>query len=307
MYLYQPIDWLFEHQDTNLDVDISYFSLEMSKEAKMRQAMSYRLFSKYNKLISPRNLISVFNDYILEDDIEKLLLAEKEWFDFFEKKVTFYDTVRNPYGIYTTIREKCEREGSYSYKEMEWIENGTSVVKRVRDKYIPNNPDKINIVLTDHVGLLLPERGETLYEAIGKFSSRYCLEMRDLWKCSVVNVQQQAPTSEQQQYSMIGGTIIDKVRPSADGLGDNKGTSRDCNLMISLFHPKRYRVKNYNGIDLMRMGDHHREFFINLNRDGINNSSVDLFFQGASNYFEEIPKTNLENYYSKIEQFKGNF
>ena len=127
--------------------------------------------------------------------------------------------------------------------------------------------------------------------------------MRDLFKMQVVGVAQQAPTSEQQQYTMIGGTILDKVKPSPDGLGDNKSISQDCNLMLSLFHPARYNQKEYGIVDLKRMKDSHRELFININRDGINNAGLDLYFNGACNYFEELPqsKFEMETIYKRLE------
>lgn len=304
LYVYSPIDYLFTHPEASLDVDIQYFSLEMSKEAKMRQAIAYRLFTKYGVTISPQDLRSVFNDYILEDEIEELIDAEQEWLDFFESRVTFEDSVRNPYGIHLAVKNKCESEGKYEYTSVEWHEGGKTTTKVKRDKYVPDDPNKIQIVIVDHASLISPERGGTLYEAIGKLSSEYILEMRDLWKCQICLVQQQTPTSESQQYTMIGGTILDKVRPTPDNLGYNKSTAQDCNLMLSLFHPQRYRQKKYNGIDLEQMDDSHRELAIPLNRDGINNAYIDLYFNGAVNYFEEVDRDNLDKVYDKVNKFR---
>ena len=90
----------------------------MSAQAKMRQAMSYRLFTKYGVIVSPQDLRSIFDDYVLDDEVEHLLEQEHEWFEFFESKITFYDTIRNPYGIYSTAKNKIEREGNITYKEM---------------------------------------------------------------------------------------------------------------------------------------------------------------------------------------------
>jgi len=302
--MYSPIDYLFSHPEASLDVDILYFSLEMSKEAKMRQAISYRLFTKYGVTISPQDLRSIFNDYVLEDEIEQLIDAEKEWLDFFESKVKFINNVRNPYGIHLAVKNKCETDGKYTYKKVDWTENGKTTTKVVRDSYVPNDPDKIQIVIIDHASLVSPEKGDSLYEAIGKLSSNYILEMRDLWKCQICLIQQQTPTSESQQYTVIGGTILDKVRPTPDNLGYNKSTAQDCTLMLSLFHPARYRQKKYNGIDLEEMDDSHRELAIPLNREGINNAFIDLYFNGAINYFEEIDRNNLDSTYKKVIKFK---
>ncbi|MFW6225542.1 MAG: hypothetical protein ACOC3V_01120 [bacterium] len=276
----------------------------MSKEAKMRQAMSYRLFTKYGIVISPQDLKSIFDDYIVEDEIIELIEREKDWFEFFESRVRFIDDIRNPFGIYLEVKNKCENDGEYTYTSFDWKENGKITTKTKKEDYIAKDPNKIQIVVIDHASLIQPERSETPYDAIGKLSSRYILEMRDTWKCQVCLIQQQTPTSESQQYTMIGGTILDKVRPTADNLGYNKSTAQDANLMLSLFNPQRYNQKKYNGIDLEKLEDNHRELTINVNRDGINNVSEDLYFNGAVNYFEEIETDNLNALYEKVSKLK---
>jgi len=60
-------------------------------------------------------------------------------------------------------------------------------------------------------------------------------------------VVQQAAASEQQQFTFKGDTIIEKLMPSAESLGDNKIVGRDADLMIGLFWPHRYNIENYNG------------------------------------------------------------
>ncbi len=292
LYVYQVVDYLFNNRESHLSAKIKYFSLEMSKDAKMRQAMCYRLFHKYKVIISPQKLLSVFQNYIVDDEILKLIEAEKEWFDFFESIVEFQDEIRNAYGIYLNLETHMESKGSYTYKEIDFKDEfGKVSKKKVVDRYIPDNPNEFTIVITDHISLLQPERGDTLYTAIGKFSSEYCLKMRDRFNCTVVNVQQQAPTSEQQQFNYKGDTVIDKLKPTADCLGDNKSTARDANLMLSLFYPYRYNIEKYKGVNLQyeNIGEFHRELMINLNRDGVSNASLQLYFNGASNYFKEFP------------------
>ena len=72
----------------------------------------------------------------------------------------------------------------------------------------------------------------------------------------------------------------------------NKLTGRDCNLMVGLFAPYRYKILDYAGFDLKILQDNYRELSVILNRDGKSNAAVDLYFDGASNYFAELPKTS---------------
>lgn len=72
--------------------------------------------------------------------------------------------------------------------------------------------------------------------------------------------------------------------------------------MVSLFYPKRYNIEQYEDIDLNRIGENHREFMINLNRNGISNAGIQLFFLGSSSYFSEFPRKLSEFDYLKYEE-----
>lgn len=190
------------------------------------------------------------------------------------------------------MKSYAEQNGRYEKKLMHFTnDDGTVEKKIVNDFYIPNNPDEYVIVITDSVNLLLPENGQNLHQAMSKFSSDYCLHMRDVWKYTIVNIQQQAAEQEKQQFNTFGGNIVNKLRPSQDGLGDNKLTGRDCNLMIGLFAPFRYEISQYNNFDISQLKDNYRELIITLNRDGEGFFSTDLLFNGAVSYFEEAPDT----------------
>jgi hypothetical protein len=144
--------------------------------------------------------------------------------------------------------------------------------------------------MIDHYGLLFPEKGQTLFEAIKNFSNNYALEMRDKWECAITAVQQQSASSTEMQYTNRGETILDKVRPSREGLADCKYTAQDINLMLGVFSPFKFKESEYENWDLNRLRDNHREVSILLNRSGVSNASVQLYFNGAVNVFRELPK-----------------
>ena len=55
------------------------------------------------------------------------------------------------------------------------------------------------------------------------------------------------------------------------------------------------------------MGDGYRELFIHANRDGVSNVGLDLYFNGACNFFEELPTTRegMDKFYRKLELYKS--
>lgn len=295
LYLYQPLEYLMNHPKQDVKLKIFYFSLEMSKEAKLLAAMSYILHARYNKIISPQDLKSLFADRTLDEKMLELIETDEvqHFFKVFEEHVEIIDSIRNPYGIYNVVKTYAEQNGHYEYKTVDWINDSGKVEKReIIDKYVPNNPDEFVIVITDHCSLLNPEKGMSLHQTMSNFSSNYCLKLRDRFNYTIVNIQQQGADSEKQQFTSGGRSIIEKLKPSPDSLGDCKLTARDANLMLGLFAPSRYGIPEYAGWDMGLMGNHHRELSILLNRDGLSNAHIQLFFNGCCNFFKELPNAN---------------
>lgn len=305
LFIYEPYEFIKEVKPKNINLKIFYFSLEMSKERKIMSILSYKIFKDKGIIVAPDDLLSVFEDRILDDKIEAIIEEYNDYFDEFEETVTIIDNIRNPYGIYKYMEDVAELHGTWTYKTIDWINEDKSVTKkRVKDLYIPNDPDEHIIVIIDNYNVMLPEKNQSTFEAIHKFSSDYALTMRDKYNFSVVGVQQQAAAQEQQQYTFSGDSIIDKLKPSADGLGDCKLVGRDVNLMIGLFAPNRYKIPKYEGYDISRLKDHYRELLILFNRDGSGFCSDHLLFHGAVNFFKELPSYDkmTDDYYRKIEK-----
>ncbi len=285
LFLYEPLNYIFNNPNTNIKLKIFYFSLEISKENKILQMISNKIYTDIGEVISPDNLRSYFKGYILEDRIERIIETYEPYFERIEQIVTFVDNIRNPYGIYKFVREYARTHGKFYKNDGDEVD---ITVDGMYDYYVPTDQNEQVIVITDSVSLLTPEKGEELWKAIFKFSSDYCLKMRDNFKYTIVNIQQQAADQEKQQFTFKGNSIVDKLRPSADGLGDCKLTGRDCDLMIGLFAPNRYKIPQYEGYDITELKDNYRELSIILNRNGGAATNLDLYFEGAANHFREL-------------------
>lgn len=312
LFVYGPLKWI-KNKKTNISLKIFYFSLEMSKTDKMKEAIVHKLYeaTNYKTMMSPEYLDSVYEDYILEDSILSDIKGYKEYFEEFQKSVTFIDNIRNPFGIYSYMRDYAHNNGSYydknGYKlNTQDVKNGNIDVIKNIDYYQPNNPDEFVIVITDHVGLLTPEKingkQEDLHSAISRFSSDYCLKMRDRWNYIVVNVQQQAAAQESLEHFKL-----DKLQPSTEGLADNKLTQRDCDMMLGLFAPYRHKIKSHAGYNTTVLKDLQRELSVILNRRGASNISTQLLFLGSVNHFYELPKPEDIVYDNFIKFLKPKF
>lgn len=308
LFVYSPLEYLMQNPDAGLKLKIDYFSLEMSKESKMMQLMSYFLFKKKGIILSPTKLESKY-EYVLEEEILKFFDEERDFFDFFEKHVRIIDNIKNPFGMYKEIRRHYHTHGHYVDKngnklDTRKIELGIDDEYLKVHHYVPDDDELYYESVYDHIGLISPEKGYTLHQAMSKFSSDYLVSARNKWNHTPVVVQQQALEGEKQQFTNSGRSIIAKLRPSPDMLGDNKLIGRDCNYMLGLFAPNRYDIPEYAGYDLTRLKDSHRELSVIYSRHSASSQAVNLMFLGACNYFAELKPEFTDVDYATVAKFQ---
>ena len=301
MFLYGPYRFVKE-TTTNIKVKILYFTLEMSKEDKVKEALAYFLYILKDIRKSPDDLDSLFKKRITDNATIKAIQEIQPQMCEFLQTVDFIDHTRNPFGIYKAIREYAHNNGHYvddkgNKLNTEFIEKGLNDEAKKIFQYIPNDPDEYVICIFDHLSLLTPEDGKSTHQTLSDFSSNYCIRIRDRWKYIPVGVQQQAAAQES-----VENTQANMIRPSANGLGDNKLTGRDCNMMLGLFAPFRFRRAEWEGFDITKLRDSYRELSVILNRNG-GVGVTDLYFDGAVNYFKELPeaKDMTSELYSQLQ------
>lgn len=303
MYVITPYEFIKENPETDIRLKIFYFSLEESKEKFMMSIISYWLFVKHNMRVSIKQLRSVGQvGYYLPDAVINKIKEAKEYFADLEKYVEVIDNITNPTGIFKYMKTYNEQNGSWSKKVLKI----DGIEKEVNDTYTPDDPNNYVICITDHIGLLRPEKGApTVRDAIGKFSSEHCIELRNKYGNIIVNVQQQAADKEKKQYTFKGSNIQEKLEPSLDGLGENKTTQRDADNVFGLFAPDRYQIEECDGYRVDVLQDNFRLLLILKSRDGESNVRTPLFFDGATNYFKELPRvedsTELEKVYQYVQ------
>ena len=203
----------------------------------------------------------------------------------------------------------CEKyarnNGKVVYDEVVWDDGSKHQVIK---EYIPNKPNEIVEIIIDHA-TLLNEKGVSLYECIKTMSSIHCLKLKNKYSYSPILVQQQTGDSTTQQFTKNGDNILDRVRPTPEGLAGCKDTRQDANLMLGMFSPYLYGEQSYEGWDLTRIRDYHRELSILLNRNGRSNIRQQLFFNGASSFFKELspsPTPDIKNsVYNYIDSWRN--
>lgn len=307
----QIADWLFLYNtiqqviDNGLDIrlKIFYFTLEMTAEQKMLSAFSNILYVKEGLRIAPKDLRSTRADNILSDKVLDVIMKYEPYFKKIEEVVEFIDSVRNPTGIYKLVRNYALDNGNIIYREI----NNNGEIITVEDHYEPNDPDEYVIIIVDHISLLTPEKNRdnglpmNLHETISKLSSDYFVKLRNRFNYIPVAIQQQMSSQES-----IENKKYNKLKPSLDGLADNKTTQRDFDYIIGLFSPFRHEIPEYYGYNITVFKDNIRFLEILGGREGGGGTICPLYFDGAVNYFKELPKPDDKDGIKSVYDFIKN-
>lgn len=101
---------------------------------------------------------------------------------------------------------------------------------------------------------------------------------------------------------------LNKLKPTLDGLGDCKATAQDADLIMGLYTPFRYNIREYEGYDITKFRDHIRFLEVLGGREGGGGDICPLYFDGAVNFFRELPlpneKETLAIIYKQIESLR---
>jgi len=289
LFLYNTIKQVIDN-NLNIRLKIFYFSLEMSKEEKMLSAFSNILYVKEGIRVSPRDLKSTKADRILSDKVIETIEKYEVYFKKIEEIVEFIDDIRNPTGIYKFMKSYARVNGTQHQKTIEFVDRSTGEVesKKVDDYYEPNDPDEYVMCIIDHISLISTEKRGikqlSLHESIVELSSNYLIRLRNKFNYIPIVVQQQASSQESNENKKYN-----KLKPTLDGLGDCKLTQRDSNVIIGLFSPFRHDIPDYWGYDIKAFKDNIRFMEILGGRDGGAGTICPLYFDGAVNYFRELP------------------
>lgn len=327
MFILEPFQWIKQYPEKGVSLKVLYFALEDSKEEFTYSMISHKLKEKFGLTVDPLELASMYEDKTITDELLDKIETLEEYFNDFYNHVEVIDSISNPTGIYKYIRRYSKDNGTHYYYNFKTDKEKQNVITEQEysklidntlnkhtntptygkdyfaySHYIPNNPDEYVICIVDHFSLLHPESNKTLHETMTLMSAHYGRkQITKHFNYVFVNVQQQMAASEENVFTNAGKKIIEKLKPSLQGLADNKLTARDCHVVLGLFAPIRYYIEEYNGFDITRLDDQFRSLTVLKNRIGRGNIEVPLYFNGAVTRFTELPLEMSNQDYINIE------
>jgi len=289
LYVYSAYKYYINNKD-KVRLKIFYIALEESKEEMMLGLISNYLLEHYDITISILDLQSYNQGTVTNDLIEKIEEAS-DYFTELVKILEVVDYIFHPTGIYKYIENYALNNGRIIYRKIKKEDsNGVEIELKIPHHYEANDKDEYVLVLVDHVSLMEPEKGNTLHQTLSQWSFRYARKkLTKFFNYTVVNIQQQSAESEAQQFDMKGGNIVSKLLPSLANLANNKETQRDAHLILGLFSPYRFKIQEYEGYNIVDFEDNFRSLIVLKNRMGAS-IATNLFFNGKSNFFKELPK-----------------
>lgn len=311
LFIYEPLFFMIEHPE--LKVKVRYFSLEMSATEKYNEFLCHLLFRLDKIRMSTSEMESIAKPR--DPKIGALLRTDRyqKYIQAYDEMVETNDTIKNPTGINKECRDYALSHGHMNYIPYEVMNEvtGEMETKQAIDPikpYTQDDPDEYRIIILDNAANLLSEKGMNKAETIDKMS-KYGITLAKQLNYIFVFVQHQAQAQEGVENIKIG-----RMRPTADGLGDCKTTSRDLHCLIGLYNPikflKETKQEIYEGYNIRRFGKYLR--FLEIIDDRHSNaggSLCPLFFDGAVSRFKELPLPTdteaLENYYKYAEKLSA--
>lgn len=292
------------YSDINVKITLFINILEESVESMQLREIVSRLSSKNINLnvkdLEGRKLDS-FSEQIMNTIDECIGEIEIENQEYSEKLSVNWLSEPNGFGLYKKVREYAAQNGKFYLDNKEVFSTNNQHPKF--DKYIPNNPNELVIVASDHIKLYSSESGKSWYESLEYFSQIYCRRIMNLkFGYATVNVQQQSSASEAIVFDNKGKVIIENTYPTLNKLGDITTTQRDATVALGIHNPLKYGVKKQviGGLSIdyeafREKGFEIRNIHILKNRfGGLEGSRLPCIVDYKTRKFYQLPKTQVE-------------
>lgn len=291
-FVFTPIDWYLKNKEkTDIKLKVFYYSFEIPKEDMFIKAINRSIYLETGILLDINYAFSR-GKHRISDEHYKLVLKHANMLEEFNDIMIVKDIPTNPTGLWKDLLTHAR-------------DNGTGITPdlRIEGEYTPYNQNEYVLIVIDHIGLSLKERGFATKDTIDKLSE-YLIILRNKCGYTPIVVQQL-----NRSLSSSDRFKLDRVEPQLSDFKDSGNTQQDANIILSLFSPNRYEMKSHKGYDIDRLKDRYRSLSILKNRDGEADKRIGLKYVGECGYFEELPKRDLmtDPEYIKIESIKKSF
>ena len=276
-YVYKPIS---EHLEDG-KIEITLFALEMAKTFVEAKLMSIYIKEHFNYTLTAKVILGRKKGYRMTDEEYDYVLKALPWIQKVRRVLHIIERRVSSDGAYRIILETLERNGTFTD-----VEHHTG--------YVPNNPDKVLLTITDHMGLLKTEGGRNKKGEIDRYSSMQ-VSIRNRTGMSFLNLMQINRAGSSMDRKRLGYN-----EPMIDDIKESGGPSEDSEIILALYNPQSDHLSTYRDYDIKKLGSHCRSWICLKNRYGESNAADICYFDGATGIFRELPPPEEINDYDNI-------
>lgn len=299
VFVCNPLDWYMKNkEETDLKLNIFYYSFEISKPRLITKLIARKIWIDHRILLDVNYILSKGMKYRITDEHYKLCMSYSKYMEEASDIIQIKDSSsghNNPTGIYLDLVKNSERPD-----KGKWLE-----VNNQR-KYVENNPNLYTIVVTDHLGIVPREKGNTVKDNIDSLVSKQII-LRNACNYSFVNISQVNRAVNDQKR--INEYEKETLSLNLGDVKDSGGPVEATDMAIGIVSAKRYKMERHNGYNINRLQDRYRSINVAKNRDGDADLALGLLFLGENGYFEELPKANAitEEDYRAVESHQKQY
>ena len=284
-FILNTLEWYFKQTGTKIKLSIIYFGMERKQYMQTAKWISRFIYMEEGVEISPKKIIGRSKETLTERELELVKrYAErlKEW----EKDDTLicFEGSHNPTGISIWLDEFARRHGTVLERPEGTLTHRT---------YVPNHENHIVLIITDHLGILAPEKVLGVKKQnIDKFSESM-RTARDLYGFSPIIVQQLNRSISDVNRLKMGDTL-----PKLSDFADTSSTSHDSDAVLALFDPWRVlgndATRDVCGYDLTKLRDkkgkkYYRTIHILKNSCGSDGITIPCAFHPVYGIMKQMP------------------
>lgn len=265
--------YVFRPLMDNRNIKVIYFSLELSKEMIQGKLISLYLWETFQVELSLKMIIGKSSDLPTEEEYA-YIQEGLDWLDTISDRISIYDMALNASKYYAITSTELEKSGT-TYKD-------ETDIKR----YTANDPEKVVLVVLDHMSLIRPQAGRSKKEEMDLLS-QYAVTLRNRCEISPVMVMQTNRDATSMDRRK-GGTY---QTPQLSDSKDSGGPIEDSEIALFLFDPFREKLQTYNGYNIATgLKRNAKSIFVLKNRWGETEVEIPLNFFGKIGLFRELPR-----------------
>lgn len=260
---------------------VKYFSFELSAAEKKAKWVCQWVKRMYNVDLPPDYIMGRIDGILLTDEHLRMVKRGYGVVTEMMADIDLCDSPLHPTGMLTRILDHYEKIGTI-------VRDAPKEGKKPYIRgYIPNNPTDFTLVVVDHLALISPEHGAMETKAGMDRWSMYSVMLRNIFQCSIVNVQQFS--TSMQDAHRTGKTTETAIAPQRLDLGDSRYSYRDCDVCLGLVKPVQFNLKSFSGFPLEVMGQYFIACYLMKNRYGAADRVFPLFMNPVSGMFTDLP------------------